>query len=135
MSPAMKTSIYWLATSALSLELFVGGVADLMRAHWASAVMLHLGYPLYMMLIIGTWKVLGSVAIIVPLRRTIREWAYAGTFFEITGALASHLLHRDPVGALAPPIAFTLITLLSWKLWRIRVENVALSEDRGVDAN
>lgn len=133
--PAMKTTIYWVATCTLSLELFVGGFSDILQAHWASEIMVHLGYPLYMMWIIGTWKVLGSVAIIAPLPRMIREWAYAGTFFEITGALASHALNRDPVTALGAPIAFTLITLLSWKLWRARIGNIALSEAPGLNAN
>ena len=134
MRPAMKT-IYWITTCTLSLELLAGGVADILQAHWASEIMVHLGYPLYMMWIIGAWKVLGSAAIIAPLPRTIREWAYAGTFFEITGALASHALNRDPVATLGAPIAFTLITLLSWKLWRVRVNDFALNEAHGVDAN
>jgi uncharacterized membrane protein len=122
MQSATKSAVYWIATVILSLELLVGGVADILRAQWATAIMVHLGYPLYMMLIIGTWKVLGAVAIAVPLTTTAREWAYAGVFFEITGALASHLLNHDPLSTIGSPIAFTLITLLSWRLWKDRAD-------------
>ena len=124
----MKTAIYRAATLTLSLELLAGGVADILRVNWASTIMVHLGYPPCMMFIIGISKVLGSVAIIVPFSETVREWAYAGIFFEITGALASHLLSRDAVAAIGPPVAFTLITLLSWKLWKDRLKDAALGE-------
>jgi hypothetical protein len=112
----MQRALYWTTTALLIAELLAGGIADLIRARWAADVMIHLGYPLYMMTILGFWKVLAAVALAVPGFPRLRDWAYAGTFFEITGALASHLLHRDPVGAAISPLVFTALVVVSWKL-------------------
>ena len=110
-------------------ELFVGGIADLMRAQWASEVMIHLGYPLYMMTILGFWKVLAAVALVFPRISRIREWAYAGTMFELTGAAASHLLRGDGLAAAVAPSVFTLLTVLSWILWNDRAGRIGSASD------
>lgn len=119
---SMKSVLYWLATGIIVAELFVGGVADLMRARWASEVMIHLGYPLYMMTILGFWKVLAAAALVFPRINRIREWAYAGTVFELTGAAASHLLRGDGLAVAIAPSVFTLLTLISWILWNVRIK-------------
>ena len=113
----MKTALYWTTTTLLIAELLAGGIGDLARAKWASAILISLGYPLYLMSILGFWKVLAALALAVPGFPRIRDWAYAGTFFEITGALASHLLHRDPPVTAISPFAFTVLAIVSWKLW------------------
>ena len=53
--------------------------------------MTHQGYPSYFPVLLGTWKVLGAVALLVPRRPLLKEWAYAGAFFTYTGAIVSHL--------------------------------------------
>ena len=76
----------------------------------------HLGYPSYFLVLLGSWKVLGAVALLVPRRALLKEWAYAGAFFTYTGAIASHLTtgyDRGEVGLLA---ALATLTVLSWAL-------------------
>jgi hypothetical protein len=78
--------------------------------------MVHLGYPVYFSFIIGIWKVLGAVAVLSPRFPKLREWAYAGMFFNMTGAAASHLAVGDGVGMLVAPIIFTGLVVASWAL-------------------
>jgi hypothetical protein len=66
-----------------------------------------LGYPTYFDVIIGVWKVPGGMALLVPGFPRLKEWAYAGAFFNFTGAFASHMAVGDPVGTLVPPIICT----------------------------
>jgi DoxX-like protein len=79
-------------------------------------IVLALGYPLYFMVILGTWKVLGAVALVVPRRAFLKEWAYAGAFFVYTGAIVSHLVTGSNLGELAVLIPLTALTVLSWAL-------------------
>jgi uncharacterized membrane protein len=109
----MKNALYWIVTTIIVAELLVGGISDLARAKWAAEIMVHLGYPVYMMFILGFWKVLASVALIVPRFDRIKEWAYAGTIFEMTGAVASHLFRGDTLSSVIAPSAFTLLTIFS----------------------
>lgn len=87
---------YWAVTLLIALETLVGGVTDLIRGKeilvWgapAAAIVTHLGYPLYFLRIIGFWKVLGGIVLLVPNCPRLKEWAYAGIFFELSGAAAS----------------------------------------------
>lgn len=112
--------LYRIATLAIVLELLAGGIGDLLQARWAAEVMVHLGYPLYVMSILGAWKVLGAIAIAQPQNGLLAEWAYAGTFFELTGALASHVLARDAIGSYIAPVVFAVLTLISWHLRKSR---------------
>ncbi len=79
-------------------------------------VIRHLGYPLYLLKILGWWKPLGAIALLVPRFPRLKEWAYAGTFINMTGAAASHVACGDDVGALIGPILFAVLTLASWAL-------------------
>jgi DoxX-like family len=76
----------------------------------------HLGYPPYFMTILGVWYVLAGVALLMPQRPRLKEWAYAGLVFNYTGAAASHLAAADGVGALIAPFLFTALTVTSWAL-------------------
>jgi hypothetical protein len=117
----MITVFYRITTGIIVLELLAGGIADLMHANWAAQVTEHLGYPLYIMSILGFWKVLGALAIALPETGRLKEWAYAGTVFELTGALGSHIFAHDPVGAFVAPTVFTGIALISWELWERQI--------------
>ena len=72
--------------------------------------------PPYFLVILGSWKVLGAVALLVPGRGLLKEWAYAGAFFVYTGAMASHLTTGYDVGEVAVLAVMTALTVLSWAL-------------------
>lgn len=92
------------------IEVFTGGPASV--AHTLTA----LGYPLYIMKILGSAKVLGGIAIVSGRSPRLKEWAYAGFAFDFLGATASHLLAGDAAHAPAP-IAFFLVLMASYALW------------------
>ena len=82
----------------------------------------HLGYPAYVLILLGVWKLLGAVAVLVPRFPRLKEWAYAGMFFNYTGAVASHLAVGDGVQWVAYPLFVTGLVVASWALpvgsWR-----------------
>jgi len=82
---------YWVTTVLLSAELLVGGVWDVLRIPYVRGVMERLGYPDYLLLILGVWKLPGAAALLVPRFPRLKEWTYAGLVFNMTGAAASHL--------------------------------------------
>ncbi len=130
--------LYWGATVWLTLELAIGGVIDLLRGREVvvvgdnvDQVVSSLGYPVYILLFLGVWKILGAAAIIAPGLPRLKEWAYAGSFFQITAAAASracrprshhahlsdrrHARHPHVVGAAAagPNVARAYVKLRS----------------------
>lgn len=107
---------YWLATAAVAAELVVGGSWDIARIPEVRNLVTHLGYPSYFLVLLGTWKVLGAVALLIPRRPVLKEWAYAGAFFTYTGAIVSHLTTGYGLGELAPLAVLTALTVLSWAL-------------------
>ena len=107
---------YWVATVIIAAEFAVGGVMDILRLPPFFGILKHLGYPGYFSVILGVWKVLGSVAVLAPRFPRLKEWAYAGMFFSMTGAAASHLAVYDPPVMLVAPIIFTSFVVASWAL-------------------
>jgi DoxX-like family len=111
-----RSAGYWLATAVVAGELGLGGVWDIARIPFVRDLAVHLGYPSYFLVLLGSWKVLGAVDLLIPRRALLKEWAYAGAFFIYTGAIVSHLTRgydRGEVGLLA---ALTAATVLSWAL-------------------
>jgi uncharacterized membrane protein YphA (DoxX/SURF4 family) len=104
---------YWVTTVIIAAEFAVGGVMDILRLPPLSAILEHLGYPGYFSVILGVWKVLGAVAVLAPRFPRLKEWAYAGMFFSMTGAAASHLARSDPALTLVAPIIFTSLVVAS----------------------
>lgn len=109
-----KLIIYWIATALLAFGMLGSGIGQILRAQGLVDIMVHLGYPLYFMTIIGVWKILGVIAILLPGFKLVKEWAYAGLFFTMTGALISHLVFGDDGKALMGPIMQTIFIVLSW---------------------
>jgi hypothetical protein len=96
---------YWIFTGLLVLWLIPNGVLDLMRIPGVIAGLGHLGYPAYLALILGTWKLLAVAALLYPRTRLVREWAYAGITFDMFDAFLSHLAVHDSIAiALAPMV-------------------------------
>src|SRR5215218_1969003 len=87
--------IYWIATSLLAFGMLVSGLQQIFHAKDMVNIVAPLGYPSYFLYIIGIWKILGVIAILIPGFALIKEWAYAGFFFVMTGALVSHLAGGD----------------------------------------
>lgn len=112
----VRTSAYWFFTVVIAFEMAAGGLWDLLRIEYVRVVMTHLGYPLYVLDIIGVWKIPCAFALLVPGFPRLKEWGYAGAVFNYTGAAASHLLSGDGAAKWAPPLVFALIALASWAL-------------------
>jgi len=111
-----RTIAFWVATGLVIFQLGSGGVGDILRIPPVVEGMTHLGYPVYFCVILGIWKVLGAVALAVPGFPRLKEWAYAGTVFDLTGAAASHLAVGDGAIKLLGPIVFTGLAIASWWL-------------------
>ena len=109
-----KLIIYWIATGLLAFGMFASGTAQIFRAKQMVDILTHLGYPIYLMSILGTWKILGVIAILSPRFKLLKEWAYAGFFFVMTGALVSHLICGDTGKAIIGPFMQTIFIILSW---------------------
>lgn len=106
--------IYWIATAWLSLGMLSTGIVQLLQMEEEVASMENLGYPIYLLTILGIWKVLGVIAILIPKYPLLKEWAYAGFFFVMTGALISHLIiGDDPINLFGPALLLLLI-ITSW---------------------
>jgi len=115
-STRYRSAGYWLATAAVVAELGLGGGWDIARLPFVRDLVTHLGYPSYFLVLLGIWKVLGAVALIVPRRPLLKEWAYAGAFFVYTGAIVSHLTTRYDLGEVGLLAVMTALTALSWAL-------------------
>ena len=86
-----------------------------MKAGQGGADMItHLGYPVYFLTILGVWKILGVVAVLIPKFPLLKEWAYAGFFFVMSGAMISHIFIGDPASELIPSLLLLILTLISW---------------------
>jgi len=110
-----KLVIYWFATALLAFGMLQSGIFAVLRTKQWVDLVTGLGYPVYFLTILGIWKILGVIAILVPRFKLLKEWAYAGFFFAMTGALASHLAVGDyTVKALLGPIFQTVFIVLSW---------------------
>lgn len=106
--------IYWIATLWLSLGMTATGIVQLIRNKDEVALFNNLGYPMYLLIIIGVWKILGVIAVLVPKFALLKEWAYAGFFFVMSGAVISHLAINDAPKELFGPILLIVLTILSW---------------------
>jgi uncharacterized membrane protein YphA (DoxX/SURF4 family) len=106
--------IYWISTLWLALGMTSTGVVQLLRMEDDVNRMTRLGYPIYFLTILGVWKILGVVAVLIPRFPRLKEWAYAGFFFAMSGAAFSHLAAGDPVKEILPALLLLLLTGVSW---------------------
>tara|TARA_R110002050_G_scaffold79810_4_gene170558 strand:+ start:20028 stop:20411 length:384 start_codon:yes stop_codon:yes gene_type:complete len=106
--------IYWIATGFLSLGMLAGGVQQLLQIGGYVEIFNQLGYPLYVMSILGFWKILGVVAILIPEYPLVKEWAYAGFFFAMSGAAASHIAANQSINEVIPSLVLLTMTVVSW---------------------
>lgn len=114
----MKTRLiaYWIATALVAFVFLSGGVGELIRPAALMEGMAHLGYPAYFVTILGVWKLLGGIVVLAPRLPLAKEWAYAGMFFDLSGAAASHASVGDPPLKIATPLIILAIVAVSWAL-------------------
>jgi uncharacterized membrane protein YphA (DoxX/SURF4 family) len=106
--------IYWTSTILIVLGMLPGGLGQIFHAQWSLDLIRPLGYPDYILAIVGTWKVLGSVALLIPKLPWIKEWAYAGFFFAMSGAIFSHLASGESMNKIVSPASLLILILVSW---------------------
>ena len=107
---------YWIITGILSFCIFSGGLAQALLVKQVVQGFKPLGYPTYFISLIGIWKVLGIIAILIPGFKLLKEWAYAGIFFTMTGAVISHIASNDVHAQIISPVVLAVFTVLSWYL-------------------
>ena len=106
--------IYWIATVWLSLGMLSTAIVQLLKVKEEADMIALLGYPLYLLTLLGVWKILGVIAVLIPKFGLVKEWAYAGFFFAMSGAVYSHLAIGDAAISLFGPMLLIILTLLSW---------------------
>lgn len=106
--------VYWVATLWLALGMASTGGVQLFKTPEDVEMMTRLGYPSYLLTILGVWKILGVIAVLVPKFPVVKEWAYAGFFFAMSGAIISHVVRGDPVSQIFPPLLLMVLTVVSW---------------------
>jgi DoxX-like family len=107
--------IYWVATIWLSLGMVSTAIVQLIKMkEELEKINLHLGYPIYLLTILGIWKLLGVIAVLIPKYPLLKEWAYAGFFFIMSGAVFSHAACGDNAKDFFGPVLLIILTLISW---------------------
>lgn len=106
--------IYWIVTLFLAAGMLAGGIQQMLQVGGYNGIFTTLGYPLYLLVIIGVWKILGVIAILVPKHPLLKEWAYAGFFFVMSGAAISHLAAGQSFTQAIPSLVLFVATVLSW---------------------
>lgn len=109
-----KKIVYWIATLWLALGMLSTGIAQLLRLDDVVNSMTRLHYPLYVLTLLGIWKILGTAAVLVPKLPLLKEWAYAGFFFAMSGAVFSHLASGSAASDLFGPSLLLVLTGVSW---------------------
>jgi hypothetical protein len=110
-----RTIAYWFFTIVVAFEMVAGAFWDLLQLEFTRVMMARLGYPPYFPFITGVWKLPCAMALVSPRFRRAKEWAYAGAFFNYTGAVASHILVGDR-GKWTFALGLAVFTVGSWVL-------------------
>ena len=108
---------YWIVTLWLALGMVSTGLVQLLKAKEGQGgvdMIHHLSYPVYLLTLLGIWKILGVLAVLIPKYPLLKEWAYAGFFFVMTGAIFSHIASGDSIYKIFPALLLLILTLLSW---------------------
>lgn len=112
----IRTIVYWIATVLTAFVFLSGGATYLLGVKEPLEGMAALGYPRYFVTILGVWKILGGLTILAPRTPRLKEWAYAGITFDLTGAAISHAAMHDPAWHIAVPLVILAIAAASWAL-------------------
>lgn len=107
---------YWVTTALTAFVFLSGGVMDIVQPPDVIKGMTDLGYPVYFTTLLGVWKILGGITVLAPGFARLKEWAYAGMLFDLTGASVSHAAVGDPMGKIVTPLVILGIVMASWAL-------------------
>jgi uncharacterized membrane protein YphA (DoxX/SURF4 family) len=111
-----RTMLYWAATMVSGVAFIIPGIGNLLHFPHFVQDMVHLGYPTYFPTLLGAWKIAGAIVILLPGLKRVKEWAYAGMLFDLTGASFSRMSAHDPIIMAVIPLAIGVIVLSSWML-------------------
>ncbi|MCK6255451.1 DoxX family protein [Fictibacillus sp. KIGAM418] len=117
--PQGKMISYWSVTLLLAAAVMLSGIGQLMQFGGNVELVTKIGYPLYILTILGIWKVLGSIALIIPGFPRLKEWVHAGIFFLMTGAALSHAFANDygDYGFnIILPLSYAALNIASWAM-------------------
>jgi hypothetical protein len=106
--------IYWISTAWLSLGMLSTGLVQLFNVKGEVEFILDLGYPTALLTLLGFWKILGVAAVLIPKFPLLKEWAYAGFFFAMSGAVFSHAVTGNSLKEIFPPFLLLVLTVVSW---------------------
>lgn len=106
--------IYWIATVWLALGMVSTAIVQLIRMDEEVQSITRLGYPVYLLTILGVWKLLGVIAVLLPRFPLLKEWAYAGFFFAMSGATLSRIAAGEGIQDVLPSLLLLALTILSW---------------------
>jgi uncharacterized membrane protein len=114
--PAGKAGkiIYWISTIWLASGMLASALQQIFHTKGFVDIIAHLGYPLYFLYILGVWKILGVIAILIPRFKLVKEWAYAGFFFAMSGAVFSHIILGNPMNEIVPSLVLLILVVVSW---------------------
>jgi DoxX-like family len=112
----LENIAYWVATVLGPASFVVGGILNLTQSPEVLATMHHLGYPVYFASLLGVWKLLGALVIVAPGVPRLKEWAYAGFFFDLTAAAISRAAVGDGAADIIAPLVFLALVMASWAL-------------------
>ena len=105
--------IYWVCTIWLALGMVSTGIVQILQINAEQDFAAKLGYPAYFLIILGVWKILGAIAILIPKFERVKEWAYAGFFFVMSGAIISHVVTGN-ANDIFPALLLLSLTIVSW---------------------
>lgn len=109
-----KSVLYWLTTALVALAFFVTGILNLIGNDHILNDIVHLGYPVYIMKLLGFWKLLAAIAILLPKTAVLKEWAYAGMLLDLSGAAFSRISVGDPPVTIIVPLLILALVVFSW---------------------
>jgi len=113
---SLKNAAFWVATIFGPTSFVIGGVINLLGSPEAVEGLRHLGYPAYFGVLLGAWKLSGAIAITLPGFPRLKEWAYAGFFFDLTAAAISHTALNDSIIDIVAPLGFLALVIASYML-------------------
>jgi len=127
-SAKLRQIAYVLSTALVVIAFIGSGAANLTHFNHVASDMHRLGYPDYFMTILGAWKLLGAITVALPRFPRLKEWAYAGMIFDLTGGAASRAATGDPLPTVVVPLIIACVVLASWALRPARYRLVTATE-------